>query len=209
MTWQPYSRRFAGLDARRQEEAAREIILGCPPLMRTLRTLRETGLPDAWLVSGALYGNIWNTLTGRACDHGVKDYDILYFDPDTSYEAEDAVIRRWTPAFAVDPPHEIRNQARVHLWYEAHFGQPYAPLSETREAIRRFASTTHAIGARLNPKLEIYAPYGLDDIFSLRLAPNTRLENHATHERKARRQMAAWPELTFVPWPDAVAEETS
>ncbi len=33
---------------------------------------------------------------------------------------------------------EVRNQARVHLWFEAHFGEPYTPLSSTAEALRRF-----------------------------------------------------------------------
>ena len=56
--------------------------------------LFRLGLPDAWLVSGCLVQTVWNVLTGRAVDYGINDYDVFYFDPDTSWEAEDAVIRK-------------------------------------------------------------------------------------------------------------------
>jgi hypothetical protein len=57
-------------------------------------------LPDAWIVSGCLVQSVWNVLTGRAVDHGIADYDIFYFDPDTSWAAEDAVIRQLRSSFA-------------------------------------------------------------------------------------------------------------
>ena len=44
---------------------------------------------------------------------------------------------------------EVRNQARVHLWFEGKFGEPYGPLSCTAEALERFASSTFAVGVRL------------------------------------------------------------
>ena len=59
--------------------------------------LFELALPDAWLVSGCLVQTVWNGLTGRTIDYGINDYDVFYFDPDTSWAAEDAVIRRLAP----------------------------------------------------------------------------------------------------------------
>src|SRR5689334_12000812 len=56
--------------------------------------LHRLVLPDAWLVSGCLVQTVWNAVTGRAVDHGIADYDVFYFDPDISWEAEDAVIRK-------------------------------------------------------------------------------------------------------------------
>src|SRR6478609_5515788 len=80
--------------------------------------LFRLALPDAWLVSGCLVQTVWNVLTGRAVDYGINDYDVFYFDPDTSWEAEEAVIRDVHDAFAnLGVTVEIRNQARVHLWY--------------------------------------------------------------------------------------------
>jgi uncharacterized protein len=83
-----------------------------------LERLPEIGLPDAFLVAGSLFQTVCNVLTGRAPDYGIKDDDIFYFDDDTSWEAEDAVIRHVTSLFSeLGVAIEARNQARVHLWY--------------------------------------------------------------------------------------------
>ena len=194
--------RFAGLDPAIQERALREIIAQSPHLHTWLSLLRNLNLPDSWVVSGAIYNQVWNHLTGRPWLHGIKDVDLFYFDPDLTYAAEDRAIRLVQAAFPPEPPVELRNQARVHLWYPERFGQPYPQLTSSREAIDLFAARTHCVGARLSgTNLELYAPYGLDDIFSFRLAPNPRLDNRATHHAKAERQMALWPELSLIPWP--------
>ena len=62
--------------------------------------LFRLALPDAWIVSGCLVQTAWNALTNRALDYGINDYDVFYFDPDTSWAAEDAVIRQLQDAFA-------------------------------------------------------------------------------------------------------------
>src|ERR1035438_416647 len=56
------------------------------------REVFASALPDSWIVSGCLVQTVWNVLTGRVVDYGINDYDIFYFDPDTSWAAEDAVI---------------------------------------------------------------------------------------------------------------------
>jgi len=46
--------------------------------------LFRLALPDTWIVSGCLVQTVWNVLTNRPVDHGIADYDVFYFDPDTS-----------------------------------------------------------------------------------------------------------------------------
>ena len=196
--------RYAGADSATQDQALRDIIAQSPTLLDCLTRAHDWNLPDWWIVSGAIYNTVWNHLTDRPDMFGVKDIDLFYFDEDRSYEAEDRLIRDAETRFPGTPPVELRNQARVHLWYPDHFGQPYPQLTASRQAIDLFASRTHCVGARLIiAGLELYAPYGLDDIFSFRLTPNLALDNRATHHAKAQRQMALWPELTLVPWPAA------
>lgn len=133
-----------------QRTALFDIVAASPSLMAAFRCARDLNLPDWWIVSGAIYNQVWNHLTNRPDMYGVNDIDLFYFDPDTSYAAEDAVIKSAMQSFAPKPPVEIRNEARVHLWYEQHFGQPFAPLKNCRQAVDNFASRTHSVALRLN-----------------------------------------------------------
>jgi uncharacterized protein len=85
--------RLAGAPAAMQRDALENIVRSSPTLMLTLQKARALNLPDWWIVSGAIYNQVWNHLTGRPDMYGVKDIDLFYFDPDTSYAAEDAVIK--------------------------------------------------------------------------------------------------------------------
>jgi hypothetical protein len=175
------------------------ILRAMPPLMQVLSVARRLCLPD-WLVfSGAVYQPVLNHLTGRPLDYGIKDYDLGYFDAsDLSYDAEDVVIRRVKAAF--DEPLrsmvEVRNQARVHLWFETKFREPYGPLSCTAEALERFASATFAVGVRLesDDRLYIEAPFGLADVFALRLQPNPHRKT-VGFARTAADVRRRWPEV--------------
>ena len=176
-----------------------EILTASPRLMTVLETARDLGLSDWMIFSGGIYQTAWNALTGRDPDYGIKDYDLGYFDPaDISYEAEDVVIRRVAAAF--EPPLrdmiEVRNQARVHLWFEGHFKEPYEPLGSSAEALGRFVSPVFAVGVRLDAedRMTIHAPFGLEDLFALRLRPNpTRMSPN--FGKIAASAKARWPEI--------------
>ena len=173
-------------------------------LMQLLRVCRDLNLPQWRLVAGCIYQTVWNRLTGRPWGTGINDYDLIYFDDrDLSKEAENAAelkVRELSPDLPA--PVEVRNQARVHLWFEDYFGIPYAPLSCADEALDRYASKTHAVGIRLTEDglLDVYAPFGLEDIFAMTIRPNYALPNKPTHDRKAARAKAIWPELEVLDW---------
>ncbi len=175
-------------------------------LWPSLTLVRDLGLPDWYIASGAIYQTVWNALSGKPAGYGLKDIDLIYFDgADLSWEAEDAVIKRATAAFEAAPvatPVEVRNQARVHLWFEQRFGAPYSPLGNSVESLTRYASTTHAVGARLEADgtLTIEAPFGLEDVFEMVLRPNPHLDNKGTYDEKAARCQDLWPEVRVIPW---------
>lgn len=198
--------RFAGAEPAVQRQVLEGIVRGEPVLMTVLEGLRELDLPDPLLGSGAIYNTVWNVLTGRPALTGIKDADVVYFDGrDLSYEAEDAVIQRAAARFEGLPiPVEVRNQARVHIWFPQKFGTPYPQLRSSAEMMLYFASKTHAVAARLetDDSISIFSPFGLDDIFAFRVTPNPALDNRLTHHAKAERNKAIWPELTIVPWPE-------
>lgn len=176
------------------------IVRRSKPLMQVLTTVRDLAIPDALLFSGAIYQRVLNFKTGRDLDFGIKDYDLGYFDAsDTSYEAEDLVIKRVAAAF--DPPLkdmvEVRNQARVHLWFEGRFNEPYLPLSHSAEALSRFVSPMFAVGVRLEAdgKMAVLAPFGLEDLFSMRLRPNPN-RTSPNFRKIAAAAKARWPEIS-------------
>lgn len=186
-----------------------EIIRSDRDLMGLLARLRGLHLPQWRLVAGCLYQTVWNVLTGRQHGTGIQDYDLIYFDDDDlSWEAEDAVIRRVADATSgCVGPVQVRNQARVHLWFESRFGAPYPQVKCADNALERYASVVHAVGVRLeaDDRFDIVAPFGLADLFAMVIRPNRVLDNAASHDRKALRAREIWPEITVVPWNDGDA----
>ncbi|MEY9649939.1 hypothetical protein ABIF07_006217 [Bradyrhizobium elkanii] len=102
----------------------------------------------------------------RPLDYGISDHDIFYFDPDTSWEAEDAVIRELKARLGhLGVAIEVRNQARVHLWYPEKHGLPYPALSRSTDGIDRFLTENTQIGIRRTTRgYDVYAPNGFDDV---------------------------------------------
>ena len=159
-------------------------------------------LPDAWLVSGCLVQTVWNVETGRNVDYGISDYDVFYFDPDTSWEAEDAVIHTLAERFEkLGVTVEVRNQARVHLWYAEKHGLPYPALRNATEGIDRFLTKNTRIGIRrTHDGYEVYAPDGFDDAENLIARPNVTANFSAeNYAKKTARWKALWPEVTVLP----------
>ena len=179
-----------------------DIVRRDPTLMQVLRTIRSLNLPDWRIFSGAVYQAVWNDVTGREPGYGVRDFDLGYFDPDVSWDAEDVVIKRVAAAFE-EPLRsrvEARNQARVHLWFEQKFGEPYSALGNTDEAPARFVSPAFAVGVRLeaNDTVSVVAPFGLEDVFALIVRPNPDRPLARGWERATTSALARWPELKLV-----------
>lgn len=175
------------------------IVRADPDLMTVLEGVRAEGLNDWLIFSGAVYQSVWNHLTGRPAGHGIKDFDVGYFDPDYSWDAEDAVIRRVAARF--DEPLrsrvEVRNQRRVSEWFPEKFGQPWPPVGATAEALSRFVAPAFAVGVRLEPddRLTVEAPFGLGDMFAMVLRPNPTRPLAADWDRVVEKLTARWPEL--------------
>lgn len=99
-----------------------------PTVVEVLPRAETLDLPGWRLTAGCLFQSVWNVLDGHDPERGIRDDDLFYFDgTDLSWEAEDEAIRRGPEAFAgCDGEAEIRDEARVHLWYEEKFGVPCA-----------------------------------------------------------------------------------
>jgi uncharacterized protein len=187
------------------EERFLEIVRADPTVRVILERGPELGVGDWWLTAGVLFQTVWNSLTGRPAGTGIRDADFFYYDADTSWDAEDDVIRAGEKLFADLPmPVEIRNEARVHLWYADRFGIPAPPFRDCRDAIDHFAAICCCFGVTAAPDgdVRVDAPHGYDDLFAMVVRPNRRLAPPTVYEVKAARWAAQWPELTVLPWDD-------
>jgi hypothetical protein len=180
-----------------------------PVVVEVLARAEALALPGWYLTAGCLFQTVWNVLDGHEPTRGIRDYDLFYFDDrDLSWEAEDVVIRRCRAAFAgCGGEVEVRNEARVHLWYEDHFGVPCPPYASSEAAIDSFAATACCVGVRtVAGRAHVYAPFGLADLFAFVLRPNPAVAPREVYEAKAERWRALWPRLTMLPWPDGAPD---
>lgn len=164
--------------------------------------LHQLELPDVWLAAGCLFQTVWNLHSGQAAEAGIRDYDIFYFDPDDLSKSAETLINQRAGALFADlgVPIEIKNQARVHTWYEGYFGRPYCALRNAREGIDRFLVASTAVGLQPDAATHcqsVYAPYGLDDLYRGVLTPNLSIDHGPLFERKCRDYQARWPWLTM------------
>jgi uncharacterized protein len=130
-------------------------------LREILERFEEIALPDSWLVAGSIAQTIWNLGCGRSAELGLKDVDLIYFDDqDLSFDAEASHERRLRDLFRRLPIKlDVKNEARVHLWYEERFGYAIKPYLSSADAIATFPTTATAVGVRrIRGKLECRAP---------------------------------------------------
>jgi hypothetical protein len=161
-----------------------------------LARLPSLGLGQCFLTAGCLFQAVWNRRAGQAVDWGVKDYDVFYFDDtDLSWEAEDAVIQRAKALFSdLDADIEVKNQARVHLWYPQRFGAPYPQLTSSRDGIDRYLVACTCIGIEAATGT-LYAPNGLQDVQDGVLRINPLMPQPDQFQRKALAYQQRWPWL--------------
>ncbi len=179
-----------------------------PIIEQLLGRMSGVALPDCWLAAGALFQTVWNVLSDRDPQAGILDYDINYFDDsDLSWQAENDAIAHAAAVFEGIPAEiQIRNEARVHVWYEEKFGVPCPPYRSTRHAVSTFPNCSSCVAIRpADERVEIYAPYGLTDVFRMTTRPNPVLAPARVYEAKTSRWAVQWPGLTVFPWPATTA----
>ncbi len=194
----------------RQVAFLSDVLLANAALVATLRVLDEIGLPGGYVAGGAIPQIAWNHAHGFDPNHGIDDFDVVYFDPvDASAEREmewQRAIERRLPTAPVRI--EVVNEARTHLWYGNPFGREMVPYSCTEAAIATFPTTASAVGVRrIRDDFDVYAPHGLGDLLGLTVRANKVLVEREVYERKCRRWRRVWPMLTIVPWWTVVSEK--
>jgi uncharacterized protein len=183
----------------RGRERVEEVLRSTPWLMEALAAARKVDAPD-WLIgAGALRTAVWDRLHGFDEPTELADIDLVFFDPsDLSPERERGVedaLRAELPG----APWDAKNQAAVHLWFPEKFGDEVEPLRSTAEAVATWPETATCVGACLtgDDRLELVAPYGLDDLLGLVHRRNPARVSVEEYERRLRTKRIAerWPRV--------------
>ena len=163
----------------------------------------KTGLKNYYIGAGCITQTVWNYQAGLELSNGISDIDFVYFDnSDLSFEAENAIINSITNVVApCKIKLDIKNQARVHLWYKERFGYDIKPYESIESAINTWPTTATSIGVRLeNNKLKVYAPFGLNDLFGMIVKANKIQITEEIYMQKVQKWIAKWPTLKIIPW---------
>lgn len=185
-----------------QKRLLHDILSQSPVLSEVIRGSAALGLENCYTGAGCICQTVWNFQNGLEPVHGISDIDLVYFDEDLSYEKEDRTIRRVKDVFRGLPVEiDVKNQARVHLWYKDHYGYDIRPYASVEEAISTWPTTATAVGVRLEGgALTVCAPFGLNDMFGQIVRPNKAQVTEETYLKKCVKWGALWDTLTFVPW---------
>lgn len=179
-----------------------EVLLKNPSIKKILELTPQLKLSNWYLGAGCIAQTIWNYQHGFDLNNGIKDYDLVYYDEDVSYEAEDKYIKKGKELFK-DIEVEIRNQARVHLWYKKKFRIRISQYKSVEEAINTWPTTSTSIGIRYDKRnqFQIYAPYGLNDLLKMIVRPNkTLIRDDYIYLDKAIRYKKVWPQIRIIDW---------
>jgi len=164
---------------------------------------KTSHLPNAWVGAGIIFQNVWNVMHGYDFNTFIKDIDVLYWDEnDLSWQSENSYIQALTESLSdMKIPFDVKNIARVHLWYEERFGIPKAQYNSVQESISTWPVIGACMAMRMNKgRLEFIAPFGFQDMFSLRVRPNKVLVNQTIYEGKAIKWKEQWPKLLVENW---------
>ena len=151
-----------------------------PDMMAILTIIRNLALKDSWLAAGSVRNFIWNLLSDKSPFDHETDVDVIFFDPDISYEETVSLESK------LHSPHTV-------------------PYTSSRDAMSKYPERCTAIGLRLNEDstLELFAPYGLEDILKFQVHPTPhflenedRMKLYQTRLSKKNWQ-EKWKNLTF------------
>ena len=170
-----------------------------PDMMAILTIIRDLELKDSWLAAGSVRNFIWNLLSDKPAFDRETDVDVIFFDPEVSYEETLAIENKLREDF---PQYqwELKNQAYMHR-HSPHT-EPYV---NSCDAMSKYPERCTAIGLRLHADttLELFAPYGLEDILNFQVRPTPHFLENQDRMKLYQKRLSKknwrekWKNLTF------------
>jgi uncharacterized protein len=179
-----------------RERVLCDLIVGDAWRMSVLRAVRALDLPDWAIGAGFVRSRVWDWLCGDARASVPTDIDVLYFDHGNLDPARETELERRLSA-VIAAPWSVTNQARMHIDNEE------APYASTEDALRHWLETPTAVavGLSADDRIELLAPWGLDDLFTMTVRPTPSGRGKMEIYRRrvaAKNWRATWPPLRII-----------
>lgn len=169
-------------------------------LMDALMAVRSLGLSSWCIGAGVVRSLVWDHLHGYEISSAVEDLDVAYFDASAPLTRDLHLQQRLT-SIAADVNWEVVNQAKVHEWYGRVFGQEVPALMSLEDGLSTWPEYATCVGIQLcaDDSLRVIAPYGLADLFEMRIRHNPRRVSFETFSQRihAKRVADKWPKVSI------------
>ncbi len=171
-----------------------DIIINDELIIETLTIVKNLKLKDCWIGAGFIRNKVWDILHNKKTI-SLNDVDVVFFDESNISERLEKEIEQRLTEINPQLQWSVKNQARMHL---RNHHQKY---SSTENAISYWPETATAVAVRLNlnDKIEILAPYGLNDLFNLIVKPTPNFNITAFQKRVNEKEWKKqWQNLKLV-----------
>ena len=146
------------------EKQLLEIINQDEFIIEVIEAVEQLQLNDAWVCAGLIRNKVWDVLHNT--DTEINDIDVIYFDDsDATWETEKQLERKLMEILPTQL-WSVKNQARMQL------KSGFSPFKSSYDGVASFPETRTAVAIRKNGmNIEIMAPFGLQDLFEMRVRP--------------------------------------
>jgi hypothetical protein len=171
-------------------------------LYNVIESIDRFNLKNYYISAGCISQTVWNYQRNYKIDYGINDIDVIFFDvDDLSEETEKETEHRINDFYAgIGCSIDVTNEARVHLWYHEKFGITIPPYISSESAVNSWIPAT-AVGVKyIDGIFTVYAPYGMNDMYSGTIRPNKALATKQHFDEKSLKWKSKWDDLKIINW---------
>ena len=175
-------------------------------LMDMLDYIDSLNIPNFYIAAGSIFQTVWNYFDNKPLNYGIKDIDVIYYnsndlsvDTDLKYYE---IIKKYAESKKYNYEIDVSNEARMHIWKREKLGIDTEQYKSSEDAINKWIATVHAIGiTKCKNNIKIYAPYGLNDIFTRTIRPIKHEYNtEEIYTKKANSWNSRFDSITIIKW---------
>ena len=182
------------------EYRIKSLVLNHPMLFQHLTALRTIS-EQCYLSAGVIRQLVWSELHQHSYPIEHAEIDVIFYDSDADTALEQQIQQALSQLFPLNV-WDVVNQASVHQWYLKENGEQIPAFCSLMDALVAWPETATAIAVRLNHdnQLEVMAPFGLSDLFELKLRWNPQLVSYDLFLNRVmqKRWLERWPKLQLV-----------